>query len=108
MTAIWNGIGFAIGLVIGLLAIFYIARWLRYRWYLTPWADPEKMPFDVRQKILRGGVAGFRRRRPRMSPEERKEAAVRLLSIFGTDTPMDSETQNELVSEAMQMLSHKN
>jgi hypothetical protein len=107
MDAIWNGIGFAIGLVVGLAAIFFIYRWLRFRWYLTAWADKEKMPFDVRQRILRSAVAGFRKRRPTMSPEERQKAAVQMLSLFGTDTPMDAETQNELVAESMKMLSDK-
>jgi len=105
MDAIWNGIGFAIGLVVGLAAIFFIGRWLRFRWYLTRWADRDQMPFDVRQRILRTAVAGFRKRRAIMSPEERQKAAVQMLSIFGTDTPMDAETQNELVAESMNMLS---
>lgn len=79
-------------------------RWLRIRWYLTSWANRNKMPFDVRQSILRSAVASYRKQRPTMLPDERKKAAVQMLSVFGTDTPMDAETQNELVAEAFEML----
>jgi hypothetical protein len=104
MDAIWNGIGFALGLIIGLALAFFSARWLRFHWYLTRWADKDKMPFDVRQQILRSAVATFRKRRPNMSPKERNEAFGQMLSVFGTDTPMDEETENELFTGAMEML----
>ena len=104
MDAIWNGIGFALGLMIGLVLIFSSVRWLRFHWYLTRWADKDKMPFAVRQQILRSAVADFRKRHPTMSPEQRSEAFGQMMSVFGTDTPMDEETENELVTAAMEML----
>jgi hypothetical protein len=103
MDAIWNGIGFAVGLVVGLAAIFFLVRWLRFRWYLTPWADGEKMPFDIRQRMLRTAIAGFRKKRPTMSAEKRREAAVLMLSASGTDTPIEAEIQDELIAEAFKM-----
>jgi hypothetical protein len=103
MDAIWSGIEFAVGLVIGLTAIFFFIRWLRFRWYLMPWADSEKIPFDARQRMLRSAIAGFRKKRPTMSPEEREKAAGLMLSFIGTDTPIEAEIQDELIAEAFKM-----
>ncbi|SRR5216683_3367327 len=107
MDVIWYGFRLAIGLFLGFVAIFLLVRWLRFRWYLTAWADANKMPMDVRKAILHKAVKKYRTERPKMSAEERQKAATILLGALGTDTPMDAETQDELVAEAFKMLSDK-
>jgi len=105
MSTIWDGIGFAIGLVTGLVAIFYSLRWLRFAWWTMPWVNPEMMPLDVRQKILRSAIIKYQKDAIRMTPEERQQAGTQMLSAALSDTPMDVEMQDELVKAAMEIWS---
>jgi len=103
MDAIWYGFKLAIGLVLGFATIFVLVRWLRFRWYLTVWANATQMPMDVRKAILHRAVKKYRRKRPTMSPEERQRATEVLLAAFGTDVPLDDETRTELLNAAVMM-----
>jgi hypothetical protein len=107
MDAIWYGFRLAIGLFSGFVAVFLFARWLRFRWYLTVWADANQMPLDVRKAILYRALRKYRRDRSRMSQEERQRAAEVLLGAFGSDSPIDDETRTELLNEAVRMISDK-
>ncbi len=57
MDAILSGIEFAIGLVVGLVMIFFVVRWLRYRYYRSK-LQGDDVPLDIRVQatLLPAGV----------------------------------------------------
>lgn len=105
MDTIWFGLKLAIGLFLGGVLIIMMIRWLRIQWYLSK-GPGEDMPEDIRKIVILKAVEDFRKMRPRLSPSERQKAASALLIAVATDKTLDAETQNELVTEAANLVAN--
>ena len=64
-----NGIEFAIGMVAGLVLLFYVARWVRLCYYRASKRTGDALPPDIRVRLIRDAIKGFARMR-RSNPTE--------------------------------------
>jgi hypothetical protein len=104
MDTIFSGIEFAIGLVAGLVMIFFVVRWLRYRYYRASKLQGDDLPIDIRVHCLKVALKECERaRRKGMSPEQAKEAHVNLI-MAAQDKSLPWKLRDSLGREAVTML----
>jgi hypothetical protein len=106
VDAIFTGIEFAIGLVVGLSMMFFVARWLRYRYYRNSKLRGEDLPPDIRVRRIKDALKDFERARLNgMTSEQAREAHVSLMTVARDESlPLDRKTLEAVGREAVAML----
>jgi hypothetical protein len=106
VDAILSGIGFAIGLVIGLVMIFFAARWLRCRYYRASKQRGDDLPADIRAGYIKDALKDYQRaRRKGLSPEQAREAYGNLMVVAQDNSlPLDQKTRDAVGKEVIAMM----
>jgi hypothetical protein len=106
MDTILRGIEFAIGMVLGLVMIFFIARWLRYRYYRTSKRRGDDLPPGIRVRYVKDALKNYEQaRRKGITPEQAKDAHVALMAAARDESlALDGKTLDALGREAVTML----
>lgn len=106
MDTILSGIEFAIGLVVGLVMMFFVARWLRYRYYRASKRRGDDLPPDVRVRYVKDALKNYEQaRRGGITPEQAKQAYADLMIVAQDDSlPLDGKTRDTIGEETITML----
>jgi hypothetical protein len=101
-----NGIEFAIGMVAGLVLLFYVARWVRLCYYRASKRTGDALPPDIRVRLIRDAIKGFARmRRSNPTEEQAREATAIMMATADDDSlPLDAKTLAALKQETVEML----
>jgi hypothetical protein len=101
-----DGMEFAVGLVVGLIAIFLVARWLRFRYYRASKLEGDQLPADIRIGYVKDALKSFQlARKGGMSHQQALDAHAALIGITKDESlPLDKATLEAVGGEAVAML----